>query len=255
MKKIYLSHTAIDTYDKCSWKHFLKYGLKIQPMHDIRWPLVAGVALHELAEAMYKHKDYSKKFLLKNWPSFFEMAVENEVSNWQEPKDKDKQLSYGYGLVSNFYTLAKAKDYLRDPIEAEWGFTINLATTVIRGKVDLIIKTKKYNDILDWKTGWGTPSKKDVDNNLQLTIYDWAVKTKLGLKNTRTGLVYPRKNIVIYSKRTSIHHDKFVDKAEDIANKIRNGEFSPNFNHCNWCELKHACKHYIQKEKDELSLK
>ncbi len=249
MKKIWLSHTAIDTYDKCSWKYFLKYKLKIKPECDIRWPLVTGVAFHELVEAMYKSKDYSKRFLLKNWPQFFEMAVEKEISNWGKADGQDKQLGYGYGLVSKFYDLAKAKDYLRDPIDAEWDFTIHLPTSVIRGKVDLIIESKDYIDVLDWKSGWGVPKQEDVDANLQLTIYDWAVKKKLGLKNVRAGLVFPRKNIVLYSKRDSSHHDKFVDKAEDTANKIRNEEFSPNFDHCDWCELKHACKHFQNKPK------
>ncbi len=248
-KKIYLSHTAIDMYDRCSWKYFLKYILKIQPVHDIRWPLVSGVAFHELAEAMYTAKDYSKTWLLRNWPKFFELAVEQEVQGWQTATDYDKQLGYGYGLVSNFYNLARAKNYLRDPIEAEWGFTIKLRTCIIRGKVDLIIPTKdkKYIDVLDWKTGWGIPAQNDVDSNLQLTIYDWAAKHELGLKNVRSGLVFPRKNKVLYTFRDSSHHDAFVEKAEDTANKIRNDEYEPNFDHCNWCELKHACKHYQEK--------
>lgn len=248
-KKIYLSHTKMDTYDRCPYRCYLKYIEHIEPVTDVRWPLVNGVALHELVEAMYNNGgDYSKKWLLRNWPDFFDMAVEKEIADWNTTDKRDTQLGYGYGLVSKFYDLAKAKNYLRDPISAEWNFEIHVDTFCVRGKVDLIIDDQYFTDVLDFKTGFKVPDQKTVDTSEQLTIYDWAVSVKKDFDKVRLGLVYPRQNTVLYSTRTSTDHDKFLTKAQDIANKIRNDVYPPTlgYDSCNYCELKHACKHYLE---------
>jgi len=250
-KQLRVSHSALDTFNQCNYKYFLKYIERIKPYIPIRYPLVTGVAFHELVNLMYQECDFTRKFLTRNWKPIFEKCLEEEGSAWASTTGSDKYLAYGYVLINQFFKFAEERGYLIKPIQSEWGFTINLEDAVIVGKTDLIIQRSPELpiEILDFKTSWKVPTQEQVDANKQLTLYDWAVKKELGLENTVVGLFLPRKKAILLSSRGPEDHIKLLEELVSFDSSIKGAEFPPNLEHCSTCELKNYCKFYVPEVK------
>lgn len=250
MKILRLSYSAWDTYQTCGYKYYLKFIKHIKPPVPIRYPLVTGLAFHELVNAMYKERKFDRSFLTKNWKVYFLNELEKEGSMFSSTEDSEKYLKYGYGLISKFYKFAEKEGYLVEPIETEWAFKIPNNGTEIVGKVDLIIERKNadFKEVLDFKTGWKLPSVDYVDISHQLTIYDWAVKLLLGLTNLKVSLFYPRQATVLYGSRTEDQHKEMLKGLNEFASKVQAQIFDPNFTHCLKCEFKDYCDRYKNKD-------
>jgi len=244
-KKLKISHTSLTTYQDCGYKYYLKYKKWIVPYIPIRWPLVSGIAFHDLVDHMYKIGNFSRKFLVRNWKDTYMWALDTESRTFHPIKGYEKQLSYGYGLVYQFHKFADAQGYLAPPMHSEWAFELPHKDITIRGKVDLIMPRKDtQTQIIDFKTSWKLPTEEAVRENKQLTLYDWAVETGLGLKDTISGLFFPRKNTIMLSERTKEHRDKLFSEIDTVAKNITNDVYEPRYEHCERCEFKNYCKWY-----------
>jgi len=241
-----LSHSMLDTYSYCGYKCWLKHFEFIKPFQDIRYPLVTGVAFHKLLDQMYKVCNFNKNFLVRNWKNVFMDCLEEEGSAFSTTEGYDKYLQYGYGLISQFHKFAQDNGYLIKPLQSEWPFTIKINEMQITGKVDLIIQrdSSKPVEILDFKTGRTLPSQALVDENKQLTIYDWAVKTKLGFDNREVGLLFPRKGIILRSVRSENDHNTILTELTNLYDNIKANKFDPNNLHCPKCEYQKNCKYF-----------
>jgi ATP-dependent helicase/DNAse subunit B len=244
MKKIKISHSALESYHQCPQKYYLKHVLYIKPFVPVRWSLVTGVAFHKLMDHMYQTCNFDLKFLIREWKKIFLDSLEEEGSAFSDTKGHEKYLAYGYGVVKKFHTFALDNGYLVKPIKSEWKFTEEVNGTIVTGVVDLVIQ-KKIGlpiEILDFKTGWKLPTKEDVDKNKQLTIYDWAVKKVLGISDTIVGLLFPRKSCIISGVRTEADHQLVLDEFINLDKNIKESHFEPNYLHCKDCEFKGNCK-------------
>lgn len=242
-RELWLSFSALDTANKCAYKYYLRSIKRIVPFLPVNYPLVSGLAFHALAEEMYKVLNFNKDFLLRNWKKHFVHELEKTSNNFSDTRGYAKQLQYGYGLVHTFHKFASKEGYLVKPQDAEWKFKIAWKDFFVVGKVDLLI-VKGILEILDFKTSWKVPTQEFADKSKQLTIYDWAVKTELGVKEAIVGLFYPRKNTILRTKRTKKDHLAVLSELEGLAKIIRNKEFTPNLKHCPKCEFKEYCKYY-----------
>jgi len=243
MSKLRLSHSSLDLFDRCGYRYYLKYIKKIVPFVPVSYPLVTGIAFHALAEEMYKTLNFDKKWLLANWKRHFELALEGTSKNFADTTGYEKILKYGYGLVSRFYKFAAEEGYLVKPYKAEWKFKLPHKGFQIVGKVDLLIRKVKF-EIIDFKTSWKPCSDKALKSNRQLTLYDWAVKTELGIKDTESALFYPREPKILRTNRTAEDHASVLDDLTQMSNKIEKGDFAPNTDNCKYCDFKKHCKYY-----------
>jgi CRISPR/Cas system-associated exonuclease Cas4 (RecB family) len=212
----------------------------------IRYPLVTGVAFHELVNDMYKICDFELDFLVKNWKSQFLAKLENEACGFSSTKDYEPHLNYGYGLIKKFHKFAKEQGYLIPPIKSEWAYEFKFGSAKLVGKVDLVIQRKNmpFVEILDFKTGYNVAPQKSVDTNRQLTIYDWAVKKQLKIQNTKVGLFYPRYDKILLSERTPDDYKNMLIGFNDLYKSIIKKEFDPNYLHCSMCEFTEYCDFY-----------
>jgi hypothetical protein len=223
--------------------YFLRYIKRIKPKNPVRYPLVTGVAFHDLVDEMYKTLNFDISFLVQNWKQYFIRHLEKEAAGFSSTKGHEKQLMYGYGLVKKFHKFAKINGYLIPAIKSEWAYDFKFGISKLVGKVDLIIQRvgKPFVEIIDFKTGFTVASDEVVKDSVQLTTYDWAVKKELKLKNVKVGLLYPRHNKVIYAERTPEDHKKMLIGFNDLYKSIINKDFKPNLSNCHQCEFKDLC--------------
>ena len=133
--------------------------------------------------------------------------------------------------------------YLVKPYKAEWKFKIARGKYDIVGKVDLLIQKKKF-EVLDFKTSWKVCTDENLAINQQLSIYDWAVNTELGITDTEVVLFYPRKDSIKRTTRTTEDHEKVLKELDKLADYIDNGDFAPNTDSCGKCDFAKQCKYY-----------
>lgn len=249
MKKLRLSHTALDTMNKCEYMYYLKYVKRIKPSVPVSYPLVTGVAFHSLVEEMYETGNFTKEFLIKNWKRHFMYALESTSSNFANTEGHEKYLVYGYGIINKFYDFAKRHGYLKPALKVEWRFDIPVVNDegedfIVTGKVDLLRKVGKGIEIIDWKTSWKVPTKVEIAKNKQLTIYDWAVKKMFKVLETVPSMFYARKSAIRRSNRNEDDHNKVLQEFKNMI-KIRDkGEYKFNLKSCHWCDFQKHCKHY-----------
>lgn len=238
-----LSYSSLDTATRCRYKFYLKHILKLVPFLPVNYPLITGIAFHALVEEMYKTLNFDRKWLLRNWARHFNYELERVNSNFASTKGSDKHLKYGFGLVSKFHKFASINGYLVKPFQAEWKFKIPRGKYDIVGKVDLLIQKDKF-EVLDFKTSWKVCSEDDLKKNKQLSIYDWAVKTKLGIINTQVVLFYAKKDAILKTTRTEEDHASVLTELDKLSEQLDVGDFAPNTDHCGKCEFAKCCKYY-----------
>jgi len=250
MKKRRLSYSKLNLYETCGYKYYLSDIKKVEPFTPIRYPLVVGIAFHSLVDNMYEDCDFKNlddvwDYLRFNWKKQFDMALQNEGSSFATTKGSEQHLSSGYGLIANFFKFAKDENLLIKPFDHEWYFRIDDNDITISGKVDLLLDRGEYFEIWDYKTSWKVPTQEEVDDNSQLSIYDWAVKTMLDIKKpVKVGLLLPRKKEALYSVRTENDHKEVLGKLHNLNDNIELGNFPPNTKSCRYCEFKDYCKYY-----------
>jgi RecB family exonuclease len=240
-----LSHSAVSTYQDCPQKYYLRHKLYLKPFIPMRWPLVTGVAFHDLMNKMYNGADYSYEFLRRNWKRCFMEAMEKEASAFQSTKGWEDELAKGYILIAQFYKFAKEKGYLCKPKATEWVFEVDYMGFKIKGIIDLILEWPDGSlVILDFKTGWAMMSDDALAVAPQLTLYHWGVLQGMGVAASKVGLFYPRKAQVKLSTRTESDHIQLLDQYVDIAKRITNEDFHPETGHCARCEMSTVCKYF-----------
>ena len=245
-----LSHTSLDMFNTCGWKYKLKYIDHVKPYIPIRWALVTGVAFHNLVNKMYMECRFDYTFLRSMWNAEFMDALEKESSGFSSTEGWETHLGYGYGLIKKFYEFAKENNYLVKPIFTEWGFEIEYNGVKIVGKVDIAFEREDCVELLDFKSGWGNPTQEQVDNNLQLTTYSWAVRQHFNFtKPLKVGLFLPRFGVVKLSDRDEAQQLAMLGQFTRFKEAVDNEAYSPIYpnDKCNTCELNEHCTFFKNK--------
>ena len=244
---IKLSHSSVTTYKECPQKYNLKYKQHIKPFIPMRWPLVVGVAFHNLANKMYNCGDFSFEYLRRGWKECFTDAMDTEASAFADTTGSEEYLKQGYILVAQFYKFAKENGYLVKPMASEWVFELVYEDFKIKGIVDLIFKMPDGSvHILDFKTGWAMPSDDAIAVHPQLTLYHWGVLKGMGIDAAKVGLFFPRKAQIKLSTRSESDHVQLLTEYSDIAKRLSKQDYTPNLSHCAHCEFAGHCPHYVK---------
>jgi DNA helicase-2/ATP-dependent DNA helicase PcrA len=230
----YLSVSQIETFKTCPLHYKLRYIYKLPtpPSASISF----GVSIH----------DTLKKFLGDPNQGILKIYEESFLSEgYQNKKHKQefykKGEEYLLGFIKNGYkTNVKT-------ISLEEKFNIKIKDLKVGGTIDRIDDLGKGRyEIIDYKTGANIPSQKDVDNDMQLSVYALAVSTlyKVKPEDLTLSLYYLDNQEKITTHRTV---DQLTDlKAEiiEIKNEIENSDFKCNDNYfCQQgCEFSMFCK-------------
>ena len=200
-----ISASQIDTYYKCPFGYFCKYGLKLQPIEVMDMSSRhKGTLVHRALEIIFSHKDDScELFLLTDDESTDELIrklISDCFDEYYEQTlnsdfGKSKVFEYEYKLLKDItYTIVKyVQGELRSsaytPISTEYSFggensgrvikfeTDNGRMLSVTGSIDRIdtadANGSKYVRIIDYKTGKITLDDNNLASglNLQMLVY------------------------------------------------------------------------------------
>ena len=241
---IFLSASAIDTYENCPLKYRLSH-IDGVPQTANKPELVFGNIIHKVLQRFHEpNKSLTKERILnildEEWrEDEFEYAV-------REEKFKEQ----GVELLKEYVHFLH--DNKPNVLKREKSFDFNIGHINIRGVIDRIDKVSDGTAIIDYKTSKTTSSAK---SNLQLAIYSMYLeqspeKDINGLPSS-ASLHFLRE----YEKPLKSHSFKkeeliiVQEKIKTVANGIQRKEFSPKKGrHCEWCDYKFLACHAWEDE-------
>ncbi len=153
----------------------------------------------------------------------------------------NKGKEYLLGFLKNGY------DPKIKTIELEKKFTIKLTDDLkIGGTIDRIDQISKGNyEIIDYKTGANIPTQKEVDKDLQLSVYCMAVSKLYDVdpENIKLSLYYLDTQEKLTTYRSEEQLMEVKEKILEIRKEIENSDFKCNNSYfCQkGCEFKMFC--------------
>ncbi|HWA52251.1 MAG TPA: ATP-dependent DNA helicase [Patescibacteria group bacterium] len=237
LKINYLSYSQIETFEICPLHFKLKYILKIptQPIAAASF----GTSIHNTLRDFYESKKNAEKDLLKlfkkNW------IHEGFLDKKQNQEFFDKGKKY----LKDFYKLQFDKNKL--PTFLEQDFVIPISKDLkVGGRIDRVDKLPDGTiEIWDYKTGMNVPTQKEIDRNLQLTIYALAAQDLFKKKpeKVKLSLYYFENQKKITTVRTKSDLIKAKEEILRIKKEIEKSEFKCSGSMlCEFCEFKMFCQ-------------
>jgi len=237
-----LSYSQISLYQQCPLKYKLQYIEGLQP--EAKWYFSFGSTLHLCAEYFYKVQippPPNLKELLK----FYE---NNWISQGYESVEKENEYrKYGRDILIEFWQI-NSQDF-RMPIAIEHNFKLDIDGVKLRGFIDRIDKLESGGlSIIDYKSNKELFTKEDLQNNLQLTLYQMAADRLW---------IFPVEKLSLYHLRTNslcscdARNKKQIDDARrivlDVAENIGRGVFPAKENSFCPCDFPEHCPFYKHK--------
>ena len=254
MTKInYISYSQIQTFNICPLHYKLQYILRIpyQPSAALSF----GSSLHRALKDFYQKSLDDKTLkaediipiLEKNWVD----EGYTSAAHQQEALQKAKYVLLQY-LKNNFETkIDSAK-----PIAIEIPFNFFIRDSAIptlnlkvAGRIDRVDKIDdKKIEIIDYKTGSNLPDKKELEENLQLTLYALAttqINNNIFNKKSEDivlSLHYLEEEKKFTTTRTSKQLEDAKTKILEIVAEIEKSDFlCSRSTLCQNCEYKMLC--------------
>jgi len=241
-----LSYSQLDTYATCSLKYKYCYILNLPSPSSAA--LSFGSTIHETLCDFYQKamagqnpdREILLKTLAENWKPF----------GFSSKEHQEKYKKEGERILTEFFE--KSYDPKNLPLALEVPFVVKISESLkISGKIDRIDKTSKGIEVIDYKTGKSV-TQKDVDKDLQLTLYALAIKDGnlkyLGVEDDHNNEVKVSFYFLNSQKKvSSVKSPEELGKAkEEVLKKveeIESSDFSPNPGwHCDFCEFKMLCE-------------
>lgn len=247
-----ISFSRIDSFDTCPLQYNYRYNLRI-PAQDSP-ALIMGDAVHKTLKEFYQNQLSADKRLA------FSDLLKLLESNWHpegfaSKKHASESKKQVVKMLKKFYDQAFNYNKIGQVMALEQPFNIKIAPNLsIKGVIDRIDNIEKDRiEVIDYKTGSRIPSQKEVDNNLQLTIYALAISNLKGFAFSRPAekillsLYYLEEGKKISTKRSQDQLLSAKDLVIKMAEKMEKGKLLPKPNRpypCDFCEYKLLCDAY-----------
>ena len=226
----YLSYSAIEAFRTCPLHFKLRYILRIPTPTTA--PLSMGNSIHLALRDFYRNGGDILTHLKNNW------VVEGYGSkkHEQESLEKSKRFLTEY-LKSDLHKNA-------NPIHLEEMFNFHVDSTLkIGGKIDRIDELPAGTiEVIDYKTGANVPTQKEIDANLQMTIYALAATIKKPIEKVKLSFYYFDTATKIETVRTAAYLEEAKKQLLAIRDEIEKSNFSCSGSRlCDNCEFKMLC--------------
>lgn len=235
-----LSYSQIDTFRTCPLKYQFRYlfNLPSSPAPALSF----GTTLHNTLRDFYVE--------LKENASLSELDMSERLEqlykkNWMsvgytDRHQHDEYFLHGAELLASYYQKNRSLSYL--PSYIEEAFTLNIGRLTITGRIDRIDKLEDGTyEIIDYKTT-ENPDTKNLENDLQLSIYALAAAQDLKITVSKLSLYFLETGEKASTIRTPEQLESCKKELELIAQEIATSDFSPNpAYHCSYCDYRLIC--------------
>ncbi len=246
----YLSYSAIDAFQTCPLHYKLRHILRLPSQTTA--PLSLGNSVHLALRDFYRQfnerveeskrtlhgqaRDLLMELLDKNW----------EHAGYLSQKHEEESLLKARGFLEQYLETELHK--AARPIMLEQPFTYRLDPTLkIGGKIDRVDDLGGgMIEIIDYKTGSKIPEQKDIDKNLQMTLYALAAVDPgvLGRKieNVKLSFYFFDNATKISTVRTAEQLTEAKKEVLAIRDQIEHSDFTCSGGViCQNCEYKILC--------------
>lgn len=244
----YLSYSQIETFNTCPLQYKYRCILRIPTPPSAA--LSFGDTIHQTMRDFYQRaiagqnptKEDLLKILDENWSPL------GYPSKAHEERYKEE----GKKILSEFF--AKSYNPKSLPLTLEQVFSIKVSPMLkVGGRIDRIDKTENGIEIIDYKTG-KSPTQKDVEKDLQMTIYAMAAVdgtlTYMGVLQQVPKAEEVKVSFYFFDNQGKISSFRKKEDFETVkcelikkAEEISKSDFSPTpGKHCDFCEFKLICE-------------
>ena len=233
---LYLSATAIETYQKCPLKYRLSFQDKV-PESASKPQMSFGSIIHKVLQRFHEpEKKLTEERILRL------LEEEWKQDEFDYSAREEKFLEQGESILKEY--VKRTDENPPSVISREHPFKFSVDNKIfISGKIERIDETENGYSVIDYKTSkTPSPAKK----NIQLAVYclylAQAVEEKIkGIPSSASLYFLRETEEPLFSH--SFTNDELNETKNiilDIAEKIRRNLFEPEKGyHCNWCDYKH----------------
>ena len=248
MEKLRLSSSAIACFQECNLKFKLAYIDKIQPKVKGNIYSSFGSSIHLALRKFYEKKDFKESSIMENWPALFKNDL--LINNIQVPGFKMEEFStLGSTILSKFYERQKKDGFLIDPLFIEKKYVHEFPEFKVVAIIDVGFEKDNKIEIVDYKTSSKIKNEKEIDCDIQLTLYAWMFWKKHSYLPDGLCLYYLRNSKKVFTQRTIDELKAFEDFLINFYNIISKvEEWIPSFENCNRCDFQDNCSSFQSKK-------
>lgn len=255
------SYSAIETYKLCPQKYKFQELDRI-PAKKSKAALF-GTHIHATLKYMFSHDPLFPTLdeVLHYFREYFPAQEKMDLA----PEERPLYLAEGERMLKTFY--AKNAPWNFSVVDLESRFEVLIddprrgETHVLAGRIDRIDKTEDGYEVIDYKTSRRMPSQRDVDENLQLSLYALGLSRRwphLEPDAIRLSLYFVKHGEKLSTRRTEeamaeTVHD-VLDTVTEIQGQIASGGFHPVPGpHCSFCPYRNICPAWRHLYRNETS--
>jgi len=180
-----LSYTSLDTYQKCPFRYYLTYILKIAPFTET-FSIFIGNLFHKILEIAFQNQD---------WSTIYDQEISQHDFSYKELfflKKLKQELAFTIETINKQNELSDLKETLTEQKVVINLPKINNTDITFEGKIDKINYTDNVLTITDYKTNnlKYQLSYIPLGFHTQLPIYIYLAKHLPMLTNTTLGGIY-----------------------------------------------------------------
>ncbi len=239
-----LSASSIRAYNDCPLKFKFQKILRVPQPPSVTLDL--GTVIHSMTEEMANEKAQGKEMTR-------EKALERLKEKWifrsyQNQVDEDKAVERAEKMIDTYLKWEGASH--NTLVGTELPFEVNIGNVSFAGRIDRLERNPEGRfEVIDFKSGSSSKSKKDTIVDPQLNIYAKAVEELKGELPVKATLFYVEKDKAVeYPISAESVRDSMTligKTAEDILEE--NFRPTPSFRACMFCPYKSICDAKIVK--------
>lgn len=241
-----LSYSQISLYRSCPLCYKLQYidGLAQKD----KWYFSFGKTMHTCSEHFFRVRVPPPS--LEEFLGFYDASWLS--GGYDSPEEEEKHKAYGRQILSDFWEIHRHNSRL--PLAVEKLFHIDIEGVKLRGFIDRVDKLDSGGLwIIDYKTDRELFTREDIENNLQLTLYQLAASQIWSVPVEKLSLYHLRSNICCdCSPRSQSQLEEARDLVLEVAGNIAEERFPATENQNCPCDFPQYCPYYRHKYVVEL---
>lgn len=252
-----VSYSQLDTFKSCPKKYQYRYIYNIpqKPSAALSFGTTIHSTLNKFYDLVQKYQQSQNQMVIidslkedlppLNIETLHAMYEESWVPYGYDSKaHMNARKQRGAEMLKNYYETFK--DFFGTPLYLEKSFNLILGKYRITGRFDRVDSVNNDSDtveIFDYKTGKNR-SQKEVDKDLQLSIYAMAAKDVYNKNVEKLSLYFLDENLKVETTRDEKQLEKAKQNIIETLDEMNLSKFEakPDTVKCGFCDFKNICE-------------